>query len=557
MAARSGQGFHSYWGAFALATDLPNAAGATTQDPSLEAGDTAYVSGTSALYVCTTSTLGGAVWAELQSGGAGASTPRAAPVLVVGEEGYLQPQAAVASPPMPSNNANLDATPGAGEVLGVTCDYLDPGDGTQVEQAILAAAAAGISVDIRLRPMNVVFDPASVTLPLFLDDGCRLIGAGQNATFLTGGSASGDTTQQTFAMGEGAEIWSLSLRSPPPAFGANIPANSTPGVIANASSGSSGQNYVVRDCFLQLDVSNSQDRVENTMVLDTTGSCRVIDCDMQGGDGWTQPGQIEVVGIRWGTDSFSIAFTPTEPGFARGCRSSGFNSCAIIRNVLRTIIVSGWQARGLSQPQGAFRCRAAFAASSTFPGCIWSDLVVEMTNLPPATPFGERVAFFVDVDNSATLEGVQASNLIARMTSQFSNAVPSIGFRFRSDQTLRRCSMRGLTVTGQVSVGVQVETQGGFAFRRVQKVRIAEVNIENPTTSGAVGGRGCHFNASSGGTIEDCSILNSDVSGADTAGVEVTANCTNTQVGWNVLTPGAGAGIVDAGAATIAANNVP
>ena len=56
-------GGHSYWGEYAAATQLPNAAANAAQDPAfslLQAGDTAFVAG-GTLYTCTNpGTLNGA-----------------------------------------------------------------------------------------------------------------------------------------------------------------------------------------------------------------------------------------------------------------------------------------------------------------------------------------------------------------------------------------------------------------------------------------------------------------------------------------------------------------
>jgi hypothetical protein len=69
MATRSPTPTHGYWGnTFALPTDLPNVAGATIQSPTLEVGDTAFVSSASTLYVCINATLGAAVWSAMTSG---------------------------------------------------------------------------------------------------------------------------------------------------------------------------------------------------------------------------------------------------------------------------------------------------------------------------------------------------------------------------------------------------------------------------------------------------------------------------------------------------------
>lgn len=68
MALRSGNNSVSYWGRYATAagaTGLPNTAGATVQTAFLETGDIAFVTGTGVLYVCTTATVGAAVWAAV------------------------------------------------------------------------------------------------------------------------------------------------------------------------------------------------------------------------------------------------------------------------------------------------------------------------------------------------------------------------------------------------------------------------------------------------------------------------------------------------------------
>jgi hypothetical protein len=62
MATRSPTDKHHYWGQFATAADLPNVAGAALQSSFLNDGDTAYVNGTSRLYVCVYEGEGVAVW---------------------------------------------------------------------------------------------------------------------------------------------------------------------------------------------------------------------------------------------------------------------------------------------------------------------------------------------------------------------------------------------------------------------------------------------------------------------------------------------------------------
>lgn len=57
------------WPTVTVTTSLPNVSGSPTQSSQLEVGDECYVSGTvNTLYVCTTATLGAAVWVPQTSG---------------------------------------------------------------------------------------------------------------------------------------------------------------------------------------------------------------------------------------------------------------------------------------------------------------------------------------------------------------------------------------------------------------------------------------------------------------------------------------------------------
>lgn len=62
--ANQSTGIYGHFGAFSAEAELPNTAGAALQTPELTVGSIAFVTG-GALYVCTTATLGAAVWAEL------------------------------------------------------------------------------------------------------------------------------------------------------------------------------------------------------------------------------------------------------------------------------------------------------------------------------------------------------------------------------------------------------------------------------------------------------------------------------------------------------------
>lgn len=64
--ANKSTGIYGHFGNYAAAAQLPNVVGATVQTAELAVGDLASVAGI--LYVCTTATLGAAVWAVVGSG---------------------------------------------------------------------------------------------------------------------------------------------------------------------------------------------------------------------------------------------------------------------------------------------------------------------------------------------------------------------------------------------------------------------------------------------------------------------------------------------------------
>jgi hypothetical protein len=60
---------HGYWGRFTAAAELPNVAGSTVQSPEVDNGDWAWSDANAAMFICTDSTLGAAVWAQIAAGG--------------------------------------------------------------------------------------------------------------------------------------------------------------------------------------------------------------------------------------------------------------------------------------------------------------------------------------------------------------------------------------------------------------------------------------------------------------------------------------------------------
>lgn len=164
------QQYQRNWGNYVSSATLPNAAGniLTTAQFKLEAGDVAYVA-TSATtgdqWLCVDAgTAGGgdAVWVMFSAG----QTDRFAPKYLVGIE--------------PNDSAAAYASDGF-------FYFSDPGDGTGLEAALLAAA--GDPGDVWVRPGTIILDSAAVALPLAVPASVTLRGSGRTTRIITPGAA--------------------------------------------------------------------------------------------------------------------------------------------------------------------------------------------------------------------------------------------------------------------------------------------------------------------------------------------------------------------------------
>lgn len=122
---------HRFWGRWAAATDLPNAAGNLAASPAydqMRPGDMAYVLGTTTLYTLInrgTASGGDAVWVQIST-----DVHRFAPTIVVGNTPAGDPVLATAAP----------------------FQYIaDIGDGAGIAAAFAAAAAAGAGAWVHIR----------------------------------------------------------------------------------------------------------------------------------------------------------------------------------------------------------------------------------------------------------------------------------------------------------------------------------------------------------------------------------------------------------------------
>jgi hypothetical protein len=489
---------HRYWGRYASAGDLPNAASNAAVAPSfprLRAGDVAYVTGDSTLYQCTSpGTAGGAdaTWASLGGGGGAVQTVRSSYVFVVAQNNYLQALANQGDPPMPTNNANLVPAPSpAADVEGVTCDYLDTGNGLELDQALLAAAArpGGGGVDIRLRPCGI--NLADSVMPLVVPSGCRVIGAGKIASTIRGASSgNAGVTQRIFQLGQNTTLASLRIISPAPTNVVGVISTLQRGVIMF------GVESEVRDCHLQLDVSGQQNRHERYMIHDQSATIKVNDCQFFIGNGWAQPTPNVMGCIFWGYPGYSISVGPNQPGRATNCQSFGGNQATLCRNSDPCTSVDNWYARDLDAPFGAFAFQHDFVASSQnrFGGSL-HNCFADINNYSRGTGI-YRAGFLVSSTRNNATHGHNLSSCTVRVAA---NDMTTIGLQLESRGNaswgvggVEGLHVRGLTVKGTggddspiIDYGLLTTQISGNPFFTFTLEGISVYSVRSTTPAGA------------------------------------------------------------------------
>lgn len=310
---------HHYWGRYSLITQLPNVgtvdgvavigtnpASAPAYDK-LAPGDLGFAQSTNRLYVCIDrGTVGGndAVWESLNSA-AVTQTVRDAHVIVVGDSGHLSALAGVAIPPLAANSLNLNGV--TGDVLSVTVDYLDPGDGSELQNALAAAAAGGIPIDIRLRPCSITVTPAVIGVgnhAFVVPQGCRLIGAGSSSGFttglsnLTGTTGAAGSSQAVVRLDDFAEMEDVEIVSPGP--------TAAPGGAGILGVVDMAQGTRVRRCRVEVVGNAAFNRVQTAAIWSNNldGNELVDDCFLSVDSLLTQPIPAVSYGVRWEAAAF-------------------------------------------------------------------------------------------------------------------------------------------------------------------------------------------------------------------------------------------------------------
>lgn len=574
---------HHYWGRFQLTTQLPNVgfidgvAVVGTNPASAPAynklapGDLGFVEGAAApsvsnLYVCVDrGTLGGndARWLSLSNASTVVQTIRDAHVMVVAQDSWLAGLGGGAIPPNAANNFNLSA---AGDVVSITCDYLDPGDGSQLTLAMSAAAAGGIFVDIRLRPMELNLTAA--TAPIALPNGMRLLGAGPGISSIIGRDQG---NQSVLDIGDDATVEDMTITSPAPvaatAGGTAVVALGTDAKIRRcnitmAGNGGGGTNRTIRYAV---------------QCLQPDGYELVDDCALFVDSLANQATPALSVGISFGQTTASVPETYFEAEVRNTTIQpavGGLGSCPIGVEFLNT---SGGRCfnvehNEVNQPQGAFRWLWSFtpgAAVTTpvrgpkFIECRVSALDSEAVGVGQdaffvavsGTPnlaagitdptFEDCVAFFLPAGNPLGIE--RTGFRVANGASDGSN-MRSVSFvACRSE-----LSHKGFLIDASGGTNGRIDgakLTGCFAPAQTTAVGITPCGLlvrgsasapPNETVR-AVGAQNCDFRDAPatgyGVRLEDVGVIDSIILG-------------------NSLTPNGGTALSDAATGTEAAHNI-
>lgn len=523
------------------------------------------------LFVCIyPGTVGGgnAVWVRMDEATPVTQTIRDAHVIVVAQQGYLTALAGVAIPPLATNSLNLGAT---GDQLGVTCDYLDTGNGAELDLALAAALAGGIPVDVRLRPCDITLTGGATPAVLTVPSNCRLIGAGKDLSTITGTTGVAAAVQNVFAAQAGATIEDLSVISPAPTA---APGASGLGVI-NCEEG-----VQVRRCSVSLELSTTVDRngaragISFIPAGGDLGFELVDDCELHIDSLLGQTTPIASIGINFGQAS-TRALTSFDPEvrnttvdqFTPGVGSSPiavqflnveggrcfnvehYNAAAVLSFSWTWAFVPGVaETRKIRGPRFV-ECRAeefptaVQLATNQFGFLMSLGLASNLTNGIYGAMFHDCVVKFAvptSPSPSASLRGFTLSNVATDNSDIY-------------DTTFDNCRVEN----GHRDFIITASDAG-----RIESVRMTGCQGRDTVDGGALAPRGVILTGNplaNNATVIQVGIQNCDFTGCPATGVAVDivdVRVENTIVLGNNLTPNGGTAITDAGTGTEAAHNI-
>jgi hypothetical protein len=458
-----------------------------------------------------------------------------------------------------------------GDVVSVTCDYLDPGDGSELRNALAAAAAGGVPIDIRLRPCSIVATSAVIgvsTHAFTVPVNCRLLGAGSLSGFtaaistLTGTPGDAGSSQAVVRLDDFAEMEDVGIVSPAPI--------AAPGGAGFLGVIDMGQGSRVRRCRVDVSGSSSFNRIATAAIWASSldGNEVVDDCFLSVDSLLTQPTPAASYGVRWESAGFNA--TPFDPEVRNTRIEGGCQSGVTIVNVEGGRI-DNCQHIGSVSPTGSFTWAitavSGGAPSETYRGPQISDCRTEATDDESSDQTGILVAIgavafggnigptriegyecrFVDSANpnpSIRKDAIRVATLVTDTSDLVDTRISdteSIGHR------------RGIVIDGS-----------GATTGFITSVRIVNAIHRNSLfVSGAASGYGLQLRGAAAGNpnVRNVSAIGCDFSGATPAGgigvyIE-NARVLNSQIGFcNALAGAGGVAITDNGTTSEIAHNI-
>lgn len=483
--------YHRNWGNWTTWTslsvgDLPNQTLNVLSGPEytkLEAGDLAYVTTTNpGVYYCVspgTDGGGDAQWAQLQAGASTVQTIRDAHQLVVAQDGG---GFVVSTPTSPANS------------VGISCDYLDAGDGLQLEAALAASStlvtAFGTGCDVRVRPCNIVLDVANLAaVPLVIPANVRLIGAGGRhgqASLITGGDGTGATSQRMFALSGNSSLENFHLISPPAAI---IPAAEPGEGVVSAF-----QNALVRGCFIEVQGNGAANRsfghaiAAGPLTANLVDGFEVDDCRFALAN-TTVTDAISSYAVFLGDGTLTGSNTAQHAKMHNSYVSGGNGTIACINHPgphVRQVVHDNVQNAGI----GAITHANTTVLATTYEGMQVSDYTVSHGTAD------DSASISVFISSAAQNNGAIVRSQLSNVRARFADVPNHINDR------------------GGVSVGASVDGA------QVIDIQMVNVTIEAADPNGASLDWGVQFDPTSapGALISDVAMTNMRIVGATDAG---------------------------------------
>jgi hypothetical protein len=574
--------YHSYWGQYAYAVGagvwangsnlLPGAPGnplSATEFAKIEVGDIASTTdalliANRGLFVCVaTPTAATVEWRRLDNGVTVTQTIRDAHVIVVGQTGASAPLpaiAAIAIPPLATNGLNLA---GVGEVLSVTVDYLDPGDGTELTLALAAAAAAGIAIDIRLRPCDITLTAA--TAPLVVPPDIRLIGAGHRSSLITGRDSASQTVITT---GKRVSLEDMTIVSPAPTAATTV---GTAAVIE----GDDDLQVLRCDVYLIAATAFDREQTAGIRVETPTGKELIDDCNLfiDSLAGQTTTPTAKSVAVVFGSSAAGVTTNGSDMEVRNTYideASLGVGSCPI---GVEFVNVSGGRAFNVEHvqcraPSGAFIWGWAFTLGTPPTDIVRGPKFIECrvtTLADETTALGNQVGFFIFMVGTpnigAVLDGMihdcvvqylfggNPNPAIRRTGFQLSNASTDTAFRFFTYDNCKSIFS---------NVGFEVDATGAAA-EDIESVKFTACQAPAQINGNLIAPHGMRLRGLPASlNVKRVGVQNCDFADQPAGfGILVAdAGVTDAILLGNSLTPAGGTALSDLGTGTEAAHNI-